>query len=31
VIFGPALVLVAVFARGGLIGLFAKLREVLRG
>lgn len=31
VIFGPALVLVAVFARGGLIGLVAKLREVLRG
>jgi len=31
VIFGPALVLVAVFARGGLIGLFAKLRGVLRG
>jgi len=31
VIFGPLLVLVAVFARGGLIGSFAKLREVLRG
>lgn len=31
VIFGPALVLVAVFARGGLIGLVAKLREALRG
>jgi branched-chain amino acid transport system permease protein len=31
VIFGPLLVLVAVFARGGLIGLAAKLRGMIRG
>jgi branched-chain amino acid transport system permease protein len=31
VIFGPLLVLVAVFAHGGLIGLVAKLRRLLRG
>ena len=31
VIFGPLLVLVAVFARGGLIGVGARLRGVLRG
>ena len=31
VIFGPLLVLVAVFAPGGLIGLFAKLRRMFRG
>jgi branched-chain amino acid transport system permease protein len=31
VIFGPLLVLVAVFARGGLIGVAAKLRRMLRG
>ena len=31
VIFGPLLVLVAVFARGGLIGLAARLREIIRG
>jgi branched-chain amino acid transport system permease protein len=31
VIFGPLLVLVAVFARGGLIGLATKLRRILRG
>jgi branched-chain amino acid transport system permease protein len=31
VIFGPLLVLAAVFARGGLIGLAAKLRRAIRG
>ena len=31
VIFGPLLVLVAVFARGGLIGCDAKLRRMVRG
>jgi branched-chain amino acid transport system permease protein len=31
VIFGPLLVLVAVFARGGLIGVAQKLREMFRG
>jgi branched-chain amino acid transport system permease protein len=31
VIFGPLLVIVAVFAPGGLIGLVAKLRRMLRG
>jgi branched-chain amino acid transport system permease protein len=31
VIFGPLLVLVAVFARGGLIGVAAKLRRAVRG
>jgi branched-chain amino acid transport system permease protein len=31
VIFGPLLVLVAVFAPGGLIGLVAKLRRMIRG
>jgi branched-chain amino acid transport system permease protein len=31
VIFGPLLVLVAVFARGGLIGAAAKLRRALEG
>jgi len=30
-IFGPLLVIVAVFARGGLIGLVAKLRGMVRG
>ncbi len=30
-IFGPLLVLVAVFARGGLIGVAAKLRGLIRG
>jgi branched-chain amino acid transport system permease protein len=31
VIFGPALVLVAVFARGGLLGVAARLRRIFRG
>jgi branched-chain amino acid transport system permease protein len=31
VIFGPLLVLVAVFAPGGLIGLVTKLRGMIRG
>jgi branched-chain amino acid transport system permease protein len=31
VIFGPLLVLVAVFARGGLIGIAQKLRGIIRG
>ena len=31
VIFGPLLVLVALFARGGLIGLATTLRRMLRG
>ena len=31
VIFGPLLVLVAVFARGGLIGVAPKLRRMIRG
>ena len=31
VIFGPLLVLVAVFARGGLIGVTEKLRRMIRG
>jgi branched-chain amino acid transport system permease protein len=31
VIFGPLLVLVAVFARGGLLGLGARLRRTIRG
>jgi branched-chain amino acid transport system permease protein len=31
VIFGPLLVLVALFARGGLIGLAEKLRRTVRG
>ena len=31
VIFGPLLVLVAVFARGGLLGLGARLRRAIRG
>jgi branched-chain amino acid transport system permease protein len=31
VIFGPLLVVVALFAPGGLIGLVAKLRRMLRG
>jgi branched-chain amino acid transport system permease protein len=31
VIFGPLLVIVALFAPGGLIGLVAKLRRILRG
>ncbi len=31
VIFGPLLVLVAVFARGGLIGVARRLRELFRG
>jgi branched-chain amino acid transport system permease protein len=31
VIFGPLLVLVAVFAPGGLIGLVTKLRRMIRG
>jgi branched-chain amino acid transport system permease protein len=31
VIFGPLLVLIAVFARGGLIGVVAKLRGLIRG
>jgi branched-chain amino acid transport system permease protein len=31
VIFGPLLVLVAVFAPGGLLGLVARLRRMLRG
>jgi branched-chain amino acid transport system permease protein len=31
VIFGPLLVLVAVFARGGLIGVAQKLRGMFRG
>ena len=31
VIFGPLLVLVAVFARGGLLGVAARLRRMLRG
>jgi branched-chain amino acid transport system permease protein len=31
VIFGPLLVLVAVFAPGGLLGLAARLRRMIRG
>ena len=31
VIFGPLLVLVAVFAPGGLLGLVARLRRMIRG
>jgi branched-chain amino acid transport system permease protein len=31
VIFGPMLVIVALFARGGLIGVAARLREIFRG
>jgi branched-chain amino acid transport system permease protein len=31
VIFGPALVLVAVFARGGLLGVTTRLRRMIRG
>jgi branched-chain amino acid transport system permease protein len=31
VIFGPLLVLIAVFARGGLLGLWDRLRRMVRG
>jgi branched-chain amino acid transport system permease protein len=31
VIFGPLLVIVALFARGGLIGVAARLRGIFRG
>jgi branched-chain amino acid transport system permease protein len=31
VVFGPLLVLVAVFAPGGLLGVFARLRRLIRG
>ncbi|MCZ7660637.1 MAG: branched-chain amino acid ABC transporter permease [Xanthobacteraceae bacterium] len=31
VIFGPLLVLVAVFARGGIVGLAGRLKELIRG